>query len=170
MDKDTLFSIRPSQPSDLPRMKEIFRDARCKMVADGNVHQWPESYPDEQILLNDMRRGFSYVVERDGIVVGTFVLALCEDPTYRRIYGGQWLDDERPYGTIHRIASADGCHGMADAVIRWCFTKTDNLRIDTHRDNRIMQHILAKHGFTYCGIILIDRPGDNERLAFQKLL
>ena len=40
-------------------------------------------------------------------------------------------------------------------------------RQDTHRDNHILQHILKKHGFQYCGIIYL-LNGD-ERLAFQKL-
>ena len=42
-----------------------------------------------------------------------------------------------------------------------------NLRVDTHRDNRVMQHLLLQHGFTYCGIIHL-ASGD-ERLAYQRL-
>ena len=30
-----------------------------------------------------------------------------------------------------------------------------NIRIDTHLDNRIMQHVIKKYGFTYCGIIYL---------------
>lgn len=37
--------------------------------------------------------------------------------------------------------------------------------IDTHRDNKIMQHNITKHSFTYCGIIYL-LSGD-ERLAYQ---
>ncbi len=40
-----------------------------------------------------------------------------------------------------------------------------NIRIDTHLDNRIMQHVIKKYGFTYCGIIYL-ASGD-ERLAYQ---
>lgn len=40
-----------------------------------------------------------------------------------------------------------------------------NIRIDTHRDNRIMQHNILKYGFSYCGIIYL-LSGD-ERLAYQ---
>ena len=36
-----------------------------------------------------------------------------------------------------------------------------------YRDNVIMQHNIAKHGFSYCGIIYL-ASGD-ERLAYQKL-
>ena len=44
-------------------------------------------------------------------------------------------------------------------------TVWDERRIDTHRDNKIMQHNITKHSFTYCGIIYL-LSGD-ERLAYQ---
>jgi RimJ/RimL family protein N-acetyltransferase len=50
----------------------------------------------------------------------------------------------------------------------YCFAHATNIRIDTHRDNHIMQHVIQKHGFTYCGIIYL-LSGD-ERLAYQKML
>jgi len=46
-------------------------------------------------------------------------------------------------------------------------TPEANIRIDTHKDNRIMQHNIEKHGFTYCGIIYL--ANGDERLAYQKL-
>ena len=48
-----------------------------------------------------------------------------------------------------------------------CSSRDTNIRIDTHRDNRIMQHNIEKHGFTYCGIIYL--ANGDERLAYQKL-
>jgi hypothetical protein len=47
----------------------------------------------------------------------------------------------------------------------YCFSQDPNIRIDTHRDNKIMRHLVEKHGFAYCGIIYLDN-GD-ERLAYQ---
>ena len=43
-----------------------------------------------------------------------------------------------------------------------------NIRIDTHHDNKIMQHNILKHGFTYCGIIYL-LSGD-KRLAYQRIV
>ena len=53
-------------------------------------------------------------------------------------------------------------------VMEFCFSYDTNIRIDTHRDNKIMQHNILKHGFTYCGIIYL-LSGD-ERLAYQKVV
>jgi hypothetical protein len=49
----------------------------------------------------------------------------------------------------------------------FCFSLDPNIRIDTHRDNHIMQHNIAKHGFAYCGIIYL--ANGDERLAYQRL-
>ena len=160
--------IRKSTTADIPVMQLIFADAKAKMRASGNMLQWTDGYPSDDVLKNDIERGFSYVVEgEDGQIIATFVLAICEDPTYKCIYMGAWLDDEHPYGTIHRIASREGTHGVMTYVLQWAFGQIDNIRVDTHRDNIPMQHMLLKHGFSYCGIIYL-LNGD-ERLAYQKL-
>ena len=57
--------------------------------------------------------------------------------------------------------------GVANACLQWCYEQIPNLRADTHRDNHILQYILKKHGFKYCGIILL--ANGDERLAFQKV-
>ena len=161
-------TIRHSKLEDIPVMQLIFADAKAKMRASGNMLQWTDGYPSDDVLKNDIERGFSYVVEgEDGQIVATFVLAICDDPTYKHIYEGRWLDDEHPYGIIHRIASREGTHGVMTYVLQWAFGQIDNIRVDTHRDNLPMQHLLLKHGFTYCGIIYL-LNGD-ERLAYQKL-
>lgn len=159
--------IRPSTPADLPQMQHVFAEAKLKMRADGNLEQWDGTYPEDSLLLEDMQKGQSYVVLDGDDIVATFVMARGCDPTYAKIYEGSWLDDEREYVTIHRIASLSTVHGIADLVFGWCFAQVPNIRIDTHADNKLMQHILQSRGFTYCGIIYL-LSGD-PRLAFQKL-
>lgn len=47
------------------------------------------------------------------------------------------------------------------------FEKVENIRIDTHKDNKIMIHLLEKYGFKRCGVIVVDDGTDRE--AFQKI-
>jgi hypothetical protein len=63
------------------------------------------------------------------------------------------------------MGSYPDVHGIFSSIIGWCKERDSNLRIDTHRDNHIMQHNILKHGFKYCGIIYLE-SGD-ERLAYQ---
>ena len=107
------------------------------------------------------------MIDERGEVVGTFALLPSPEVTYNVIYNGQWLDDA-PYYVIHRIASTPGSHGILDALLDYCESRVDNIRIDTHEANIIMRKGLEKHGYQYCGIIyLLD---GNERMAFQKVL
>ena len=97
-------------------------------------------------------------------IVAYFALLPSPEPTYSYIEGA-WLTDE-PYGVIHRMASYPEVHGIFSTVIDYAAARYAHLRIDTHRDNRIMQHLIGKHGFTYCGIIWL--PDGTERLAYER--
>ena len=90
------------------------------------------------------------------------------EPTYRKIYDGEWLDDTQPYHVVHRIASYPDVHGIFNSIMDFCFSHDTNIRIDTHHDNKIMQHNILKHGFTYCGIIYL-LTGD-KRMAYQRIV
>ncbi len=43
----------------------------------------------------------------------------------------------------------------------------DSIRADTDNENKIMQHILQKNGFVYCGTIWF---AGSDKLAFEKVL
>ena len=146
---------------------KVIDAAKKIMRQSGNMHQWVEGYPSEAVIIADMEKKGAFVVEDSRNVVGYFAFLQSPEPTYARIYEGKWLDDERPYHVVHRIASYPDVHGIFSSIISFCFSNDKNIRIDTHRDNKIMQHNVQKHGFTYCGIIYL-LSGD-ERLAYQKI-
>ena len=156
--------IRKTTIDDLPCLMDIFMDARRYMAENGNPHQWVNR-PTEADILQDISDGHSYVCVEEESVVGTFAYIPGPDPTYAVIYDGAWPDDA-PYGVIHRLAGSEGARGVFSAAIRWAFAKCDTIRIDTHEDNRIMQSLLKKHGFTYCGVILLS--DGSSRLAYHK--
>ncbi|MBQ9309501.1 MAG: N-acetyltransferase [Bacteroidales bacterium] len=159
--------IRPAAAEDIPQIMPVLEAAKGIMRADGNHGQWIGGYPSAEVISDDIRRGNGYVVCDDGKIVAYFAFIASPEPTYAVIYDGAWLDDSQPYYVIHRIGSLPGSHGIFADVITFCLGRCRNLRIDTHRDNSIMQHCILKAGFRYCGIILLE-SGD-ERLAYQLL-
>ena len=158
--------IREANPTDMTSIMQVMEAAKGIMRSSGNTHQWTDGYPSEDAILSDMEKGGGYVLEEDSQIVAYFALLTSPEPTYAKIYNGEWLDDERPYHVVHRIASYPGVHGIFSSIMDFCFSNDPNIRIDTHRDNTIMQHNIAKHGFTYCGIIYL--ANGDERLAYQK--
>lgn len=161
-------TIRPATESDIPAMMALYEEAKGIMRADGNMSQWTGGYPQEEVVLRDISSGHGYIIEDGGVPVGTFAFIPGVEPTYLSIYEGEWLDADAPYATIHRLASTPRSHGVARACFDWCASRCPNLRIDTHRDNSIMRHVVTSWGFLYCGIIYL-ASGD-ERLAYQRLM
>jgi GAF domain-containing protein len=156
--------IRNATYDDLPRLMEIFGEARKIMRESGNLHQWNDSYPSEEIVRKDIEDGVCFVLCHDNAIAATMAFIPGPDPTYGVIHDGKWLDDS-PYHVIHRIAAAEPGKNVAITLLDWAFTQTSNIRIDTHKDNAIMQHILDKQGFTHCGMIYL--ANGDPREAYQ---
>ena len=104
--------IRKSQLEDIPRIMEIFGLAKKYMREQGNPTQWNGEYPDVATVTEDIVSGTGYVGEDEtGKVVMVFTLIIGEDPTYKVIRKGEWLNND-PYGAIHRIASDGSSRGV----------------------------------------------------------
>ena len=160
-------NIRHANPADLDRIMEIYARAQQFMRESGNPTQWSNVYPTRGLIEDDIARQISYVVTDDTEKVqGVFVFVIGKDRTYAVIRGGAWKNDD-PYGTIHRMGLSAT---YASKQIK-AYTGTNvvnyinNLRIDTHENNRVMQHLITKSGFTFCGHITADDGTD--RLAYQ---
>ena len=161
-------TIREAKPADIADIMLVMEAAKGIMRASGNTHQWADGYPSEDAITTDMEKKGGFVIEDANKVVGYFAFLASPEPTYAQIYEGQWVDDVQSYHVVHRIASYPDVHGIFSAIMDFCFSRDTNIRIDTHRDNKIMQHNLLKHNFTYCGIIYL-LSGD-ERLAYQRII
>lgn len=158
-------TIQAAHKNDLADIMAVLDAAKGIMRASGNTGQWVNGYPSQEVILNDIENGHGFVVKTDRII-GYFAFIPSPEPTYSYIEGGSWLND-KPYHVVHRIGSYPDVHGVFKAIMDWCFSRDPNIRIDTHKDNHIMQHCITKYGFTYCGIIYL-LSGD-QRLAYQKL-
>ena len=155
--------IRCASTNDLEEIGAIYARAREYMRQTGNPTQWGEHSPALSVLEEDIRLQQLYLLEDDAGIQAVFALIPGEDPTYRNIKGS-WLN-EAPYAAIHRVASAGKRNGVLVECLNYCTKQYTNLKIDTHFDNRIMQHLLEKYGFCMCGTIYLEN-GD-PRIAYQ---
>ena len=156
--------IRNSKDDDFESILKLYDKARAFMAQHGNASQWGNSYPAKELIESDIASGKSYVCIEDGKIVATFYFAVEDEPTYATI-NGAWLND-LPYGVVHRIASDGTTKGAGTFCIKWAMSQINNIKIDTHNDNKPMQNLLEKLGFVRCGIIHI--TDGSERIAFQR--
>lgn len=160
-------SIRKATLDDLELMQKMYENSRLIMQQNGNPTQWGTTSPSLNQVIMDIAKEQSYLVTDGDTPVATFAFIHGDDPTYKVIEGGKWLDSILPYATIHRVAKMPGTKGVMKSVLDYCQAETASLRIDTHENNTIMLGLLERSGFSYCGIIHI--ADGSERRAFQKL-
>ena len=159
-----IMQIRKATIDDLDVIMSIYRAAQDFMIESGNPNQWGHFYPSEDLVREDISKGISYVIcDRDN-PHGVFVLIDGLEPTYQYIENGSWINEE-PYITLHRIASDGKLHGIFKSAIDYSKSISDNIRIDTHSNNVIMQKQIEKNGFRKCGTIYV-RDG-SPRIAYQ---
>jgi hypothetical protein len=148
--------IRPATEADIPAVLPVFEAAKAIMRADGNHDQWgrPRISRGTPFFFATSQEGavchFERSRRRSREIYRRVLRALTFPRTTYSHIDGAWLTDE-PYGVIHRIASYPEVHGIFSAIIDFAAARYPHLRIDTHRDNRIMQHLIDAACFTYCG-------------------
>ena len=158
--------IRKTRLEELDMVMEIYVHARKFMVEHDNPNQWKNNKPSREQIEKDILDGKHHVCVADGEIAAVFYFAYEMDPTYVKIYDGAWLNEES-YAVVHRIASSGAIIGAGSFCMNWAASQCDNLKIDTHKDNYVMQNMLRKCGFTHCGTIYLE---DGEpRLGFQKV-
>ncbi len=163
---DDGMKIRKATTADLGEIMDVYARARRFMAEHGNPNQWVNGHPAQELIQSDVESGKSYVMmSESGETAGVFYFAVEAEPTYARI-DGAWLNGA-PYGIVHRIASNGKEKGVVAQCVKWCMDRCENLRMDTHADNAVMQNALLKLGFVYCGIIYLKNGA--ERLAYQKI-
>ncbi|MDP4133229.1 MAG: GNAT family N-acetyltransferase [Bacillota bacterium] len=164
-------NFRKAKISDFDSCMKLYENGREYMRLNGNVSQWVNGYPSDELVAQDIKEGGLYLCEDGEMPKAVFYLGFEHEPTYNLIYNGKWTNN-RPYVVIHRIAVDNDSHRKG--ICSNCFDfalkeakKRDilNIRIDTHKDNVPMQGTVLKYGFSYCGIIYIE--DGSERLAYQ---
>lgn len=161
--------IRHAERKDLERIMEIYAHARIFMAEHGNPRQWgATNWPPEDLIRSDIERGTSYVCLENERIAAVFYYEKGEDiePCYREIEGA-WKGSSS-YGVVHRIASDGTVKGAGAFCINWAFEQCGNLRMDTHGDNKVMQNLLKKLGFSYAGVTYVEEDED-PRLSYEKI-
>lgn len=175
-----MMEFRKTTVSDIARVAEIFDGARETMHAAG-IDQWTDGYPAVSDIQADIDAGVSYVLcDEDGRIVATCAVLLDGEVTYTEIEGGAWLtdssdDEHTTYVAVHRVATDKTCRGrglasrlLTEAAVIGRRAGKSSLRIDTHRDNKPMQGMLARNGLTRCGEITL--LSGAKRNAYEKMI
>ena len=155
-------------------MEEAYKSYQC--IEDARVYhslcgfvQWHPEYPTLQTIKDDIEKGIGYVFSDGNDIYGYCCIIVGDEPAYH-VIDGAWKTD-RPYAVVHRMAFSqqsrgNGLSGNAFALIKdFCIKNgIDAIRVDTQDENKVMQHILEREGFQYCGLVTFD---GGPKLAYE---
>lgn len=171
-----MIAHRLAQPQDHGDIMALIAHARAAIAALG-IDQWQDGYPEPEVIRSDIEQGIGIVFEVDGRIAGYIVALADPEPIYNQL-DEQWLQNDAPYLTVHRMAIDDGYRGTGLSMHMFAhaedLARRQNLasvRADTHTGNLAMRGLLKKRGYTYCGDVLYDvTAGDPVRVAYEKIM
>lgn len=165
-------TFRLATRSDLESIMEIVADAQ-RLLRGLGIDQWQDGYPTREVILSDILRSEMYLITKGETIIAMAVISFAGEPTYDAIEGA-WLND-MSYAVVHRIAVRQSSHGKNLGRSILAFAEAlcgreliENIRIDTHIDNKTMQHLLLSSGYVHCGTITLTSGAKRE--AYQKVL
>lgn len=181
-------NFRKSTYDDVDEILEIIEKAKVELKKLG-LDQWQKGYPNREVVENDIKNEFSYVLEEiakkdnksenqiSKKIIGTIVLSPEKEEAYSKIEG-KWITND-DYIVIHRLAvdSEVKNKGIATKILEFsekeCIkNKILSIKTDTHENNEPMKKFLEKNGFSYCGVIYLDKEPDvgEKRIAYEKII
>ncbi|MYV04473.1 GNAT family N-acetyltransferase [Furfurilactobacillus milii] len=169
------FKLRLATTADMDQIMVIIRGAQT-FIAKQGFDQWQDGYPAQADMLADIKASRLYVLANDTQIAAVAAAIVGVDPNYRLVETGSWLMPSAKYAAIHRVAVSSQFRGQH--LAETLFTKlmatlkhdqdVVSVRVDTHKQNQVLQHVVQKVGFEYCGHIYID--GNAQRLAYECVL
>lgn len=169
-------NARPAEMRDLDSIMTLISHARAAIARLG-IDQWQDGYPEPEVIVSDISAGIGWVFETKGRIAGYMVPLSDPEPIYEQL-AGKWLQNDKPYLTVHRMAIDDGYRGTGLSMQMFAhaekLAREKNLasvRADTHTGNLAMRRLLDKCGFSYVGDVSYPvTAGDPIRVAYEKTL
>ena len=161
-------SIRRATADDVPVVTQIRNDAHAKKVAYGD-YAWGKEGDgfSEGWVLNSLSRRAVYVVEQDGMPVGTFSLDW-DDEVY-------WGPQEPIAGYVHGLSVRKGFNGrgLGCFVIDWCANQVSILnrrfvRLGCDARNTKLCGYYESLGFVRIGVKPMPEHGDYIDSLYEK--
>lgn len=183
--------FRKADSDDLSSILHVIHSAK-QTLKEAGIDQWQGEYPNEEVILADIKKDHAYVWELDiteepgvdnsGInqtmqntrkIIAYVVLSRDLETDYEQIRNGSWLSQGDAYVVVHRLAIDSNYRGegyggqILRKICELAEAESKSVRVDTHADNRAMQRTLESCGFEYCGEVLL--RGIEARLAYERI-
>ncbi|CAB3790557.1 GNAT family N-acetyltransferase [Paraburkholderia caffeinilytica] len=161
-------NVRRATADDVPVLTQIRNDAHAKKVSH-NDYAWGKEGDgfSARWVLNNVSQKEVYVVEQDGMSVGTFSLDLGED--------NHWGPQDPIAGYVHGLSVRKGFNGcgLGGFMLDWCASKVRGLnrrfvRLDCAVHNARLCAYYESLGFIRAGLFQEPEPGGYVWALYEK--
>lgn len=169
--------VRKIEIEEIEKVMEIINDAIAFLKPQSK--QWQQGYPNVESMKKDILNHNLFGVYLNNELTCLAALIIGKDKTYVNMVEGKWnIQASDSDLVIHRIAVSNKYRGMGCAKTLMNFAKdyaqrhgSKSIKVDTHRANLPMQNLLINLGYTYQGIIDLNRNEEDQlRLAYELVI
>lgn len=162
-------NFRKAKKSDIPVIWTILKQAIARRKADGS-NQWQDGYPNEEVILSDIKKDAGYVLCDNEKVIGYCSILINDEPEYSNIQG-EWITNGN-FVVYHRVAISESHLGkglareMLNYIEQFALENgISSIKADTSFDNGAMLALFEKLGYVYCGEVFFR---GSARKAYEK--
>ncbi len=167
----TNYKFKKAKLSQISQIWTILLQAIQRRKQDGS-NQWQDGYPNVEIIQDDIKNGYGYVLQNDETIIGYCAIMINDEPEYEKIIG-KWLTNDN-FVVFHRVAIAHDYlgKGLAKIIIQniekfALNNQIYSVKADTNFDNLAMLNIFEKSGYHNCGEVYFR---NTPRKAYEKVL
>ena len=164
--------IRKANKTDLDNIMKMYKSCVTGMLKNG-IDQWDDTYPNTEIISEDLNVGTYYVVEMDGTIIGGVNIDKNQDDTYLAL---DWGDRSDSFLVVHRLGVKEEYWNKKIGKYLMLFTEKlviekglKSIRLDTYSGNPKAMEFYRRLGYAELGTIDL-KPNKDKYYCFEKII
>ena len=164
--------IRKAHKGDLENIMKMYRSCIKGMFENG-IDQWDDTYPNANIISEDLNVGTYYVVEIDKIIIGGVNIDRNQDETYLEI---DWEDKSDSFLVVHRLGVKKDFWNKKIGKCLMLFAESlvlekglNSIRLDTYSGNPKAIEFYRRLEYRELGTIDL-KPNKDQYHCFEKII
>ena len=165
-------TIRKANKRDLEGIMKMYGSCVKGMIENG-IDQWDDTYPNLEIINEDLTNGTYYVSEMDGTIIGGINIDQNQDDTYLTL---KWKDISNAFLVVHRLGVKKEFWNKKVGKDLMLFTESlvikrglKSIRLDTYSGNLKAMQFYIRLGYTELGTINL-KPNKDKYHCFEKIV
>lgn len=165
--------IRLATYNDIDSLLIITKACAAYMIKN-TIYQWNETYPNQKVFEQDVKRKELYVLKNHNKLIGCIVISTKMDAEYK---GVKWLTSNNNNIYIHRLAIHPNQQGKGYAQKLMGFAESfaisnnyTSIRLDTFSQNTRNQKFYELRGYKKLGNVYFPKQSEHPFYCYEFIM